>query len=136
MPRRVPGRKSITAEFTEEEYNQIKILAAKSDRSMNAVVREFVKQGLNGNVTENNLEVITPVIREQVQAVMEPMMQRMIKLTAKTCIQAGTASYLCAESLVKFVPVEQRLEVKEAYDAARKKAVAYMKSPVNMEENS
>ncbi len=135
MPRKVPGRKSITAEFTEEEYNQIKILAAKSDKSMNAIVREFVRQGLNGNVTENNLEVITPVIREQVQSVMEPMMERMIRLTAKTCIQAGTASYLCAESILKFVPQEERMEIKDSYDSARKKAVAYMKSPVNIGDN-
>ena len=62
MPRKVPGRKSITVEFTEEEYEQIKILAAKSDKSMNAVVREFARQGLNGSVTENNLEVIVPVV--------------------------------------------------------------------------
>ena len=29
MPRKVSGRKSITSIFTDEEYEQIKILAAK-----------------------------------------------------------------------------------------------------------
>lgn len=134
VPRKVNGRKSITAEFTEEEYNQIKILAAKSDKSMNAVVREFVRQGLNGTVAENNLEVIVPVIREQVQSVMQPMMERMISLTAKTCVQAGTAAYLSADAILKFVPPTQREEVQDSYETARKKSVQYMKSKVNTEE--
>lgn len=134
MPRKVPGRKSITVEFTEEEYEQIKILAAKSDKSMNAVVREFARQGLNGSVTENNLEVIVPVVREQVQAVMQPMMERMISLTAKTCVQAGTAAYLSADAILKFVPPAQREEVQNSYDAARKKSISYMKMKGNLEE--
>ena len=134
MPRKVPGRKSITVEFTEEEYEKIKILAAKSDKSMNAVVREFARQGLNGSVTENNLEVIVPVVREQVQAVMQPMMERMISLTAKTCVQAGTAAYLSADAILKFVPPAQREEVQNSYDAARKKSISYMKMKGNLEE--
>ena len=134
MPRKVQGRRSITAEFTEEQYEQIKNIAAKSGKSMNAVVREFVCQGLNGNVTEDNLEVIAPVVREQVQSVMQPMMERMISLTAKTCIQAGTAAYLSADAILKFVPPAQREEVHNSYDAARKKSIAYMKMKGNTEE--
>ena len=50
----------------------------------------------------------------------------MIGLEAKSCIQSGTAAYLCAEAILKFVPPAQRAEVHESYDAARKKAVAAM----------
>ena len=83
MPRKVEGRKYITVEFTEEEYEQIKILAAKSNTSMNNVIRNFTAAGLNGTVTENNIDVLAPIIREQLKSVVEPMIERTISLNAK-----------------------------------------------------
>lgn len=134
MPRKVEGRKYITVEFTEEEYEQIKILAAKSNTSMNNVIRNFTAAGLNGTVTENNIDVLAPIIREQLKSVVEPMIERTISLNAKTCIQAGTAAYLCADTILKFVPPVQRTEVQESYEAARKKAVAFLKGKVDLSE--
>lgn len=128
MPKAVSGRNPVTVIFTEEEYNQLKTLSAKTHKSMSAIVRDFTSKGLCGEVTENNIEFIAPIIREQARSVIEPMMERMISLTAKTCLQASTATYLSADAIYKFVPPAQRTEVKESYDAARKKAVTYMKS--------
>lgn len=113
-----------------ETYNAIKAIAHKENRNMSDVVREWTLSGLNGNVTEKNLEVITPIIREQVRDIMEPMMERMISISAKTCIQAGTAAYLSADAILKFVPREQREEVRDSYEKARKQSVEYMRSKV------
>lgn len=134
MPRKTPGRRSITTIYTEEKFEQIQTLAAKKNTSMNAIVNEFVEQGLNGTITENNLDVIVPIIREQIKSILEPSIERVISLTAKTCIQAGTAAYLSADAIYKFVPAAQREEVENSYDAARKKSVQYMKSKVNTKE--
>lgn len=134
MPRKKNGRQYLTVEFTDEEYAQIRAIASKSHKSMAAVVRDFTTQGLNGTVTENNIEFLSPVIREQVKGVIEPMMERMIALTAKSCIQSGTAAYLSADAILKFVQPSQRTEVQESYEAARKKSIAYMKSRVDIDE--
>lgn len=134
MPRAISGRNPVTVIFTEEEYNQLKRLSAKMHTSMSAIVRNFTLQGLCGEVTENNMEFIAPIIREQTRSVIEPMMERMISLTAKTCLQSSIASYLSADAIYKFVPPAQRTEVKESYEAARKKSVMYMKSKINYED--
>lgn len=123
-------RKRINVSFDMETYNAIKAIAHKENRNMSDVVREWTLSGLNGNVTEKNLEVITPIIREQVRDIMEPMMERMISISAKTCIQAGTAAYLSADAILKFVPREQREEVRDSYEKARKQSVEYMRSKV------
>lgn len=127
-------RKRINVSFDINTYNAIKAIAHKENRDMNDVVREWTLKGLNGDVTEKNLEVIVPIIREQMKNVMEPMMERMIALSAKTCIQSGTATYLSADAILKFVPKEQREEVRDSYEKARKKAVEYMRSKVNVNE--
>lgn len=127
MPRKTPGRGTISVTLTEDEYNEVKRIAAKENRSMSEVGRMFIVQGLNGTLTKDNMDEIVPVIREQVESVLSPRLERLISLTAKTCIQSGTAAYLSADAIYKFVPVVQREDVNISYEGARKKAVAYMK---------
>lgn len=134
MPRKVPGREYLTIELTTEDYEQIKAIASKSHTSMNNVARKFITQGLNGTVTENNIEFLAPIIREQIKNVIEPMMERQISLTAKTCVQAGTAAYLSADAILKFVPPAQREEVSDSYEAARKKSIQYLKGKVSLDD--
>lgn len=134
MPIKKSGRKTITVILTEDEYNQLKALSAKTHKSMSATARDFIIRGLNGEVTENNIEFLAPIIREQTKNVIEPMMERMISLAAKTCMQASIAAYLSADAILKFVPPAQRTSVEESYAAARKQAIVFTKSKVNMDE--
>ena len=134
MPKSVPGRKTLSVLLTDEEYEQVKLLAAKSNKSMSELARMYVNKGLCGEVTENNIEFLAPIIREQLQSILEPKMERMIALQVKTCIQASTASYLAADAILKFVPAGQRTEVKESYDAAKKQALLFVKSKTDLNE--
>lgn len=134
MPRKTPGRGTISVTLTEEEYNEIKRIAAKENRSMSEIGRMFITQGLNGTLTKNNMDEIAPVIREQLDSVLSPKLERLISLTAKTCIQSGTAAYLSADAIFKFVPPVQREEVNASYEEARKRAVSYLKGKTERKE--
>ena len=127
MPRKTLGRGTISVTLTEDEYNEVKRIAAKENRSMSEIGRMFITQGLNGTLTKDNLDELAPVIRAQVESVLSPKLERLISLTAKTCIQSGTAAYLSADAIFKFVPAVQREDVNVSYEEARKKAVGYMK---------
>jgi hypothetical protein len=118
----------INVKFDPETYKQIKLIADKNNISMSEVVRNFTIQGLNGTLTQQNLDILIPVIREQLKSILDPAVNRLASLSAKTCIQAGAAAYLCAETLSKFVPEEFLEDFAEAYEKARKKSVAYTKS--------
>lgn len=120
-------RKRINVTYDIETYEKIKTIAHKEGRDMSDVVREWSIQGLNGNLTEENIEILAPIIRQQLECVLEPLIERIISLNAKTCIQAGTAAYLSADAILKFVPPAQRNSFQDSYDAARRKAVQYMK---------
>lgn len=127
-------RKRIAPTFEREIYKQIEAVAHKQNKDLSEVVRDWTIQGLNGTLTQDNLDMITPIIREQIKAVIQPMLERMIALEVKTCIQSGTAAYLSADAILKFVPPAQRNEVQDSYEAARKKAVAYLKNKIIVEE--
>ena len=127
-------RERINVTFTSDTYNQIKLVADKSGKSMSELVRDWSMEGLNGTLTENNLDVLAPIIREQLRNIIIPQVDRLATLTAKTCVQAGASAYLSAEAILKFVPEEEKEEVVKSYEAARKKAVLYMRGRADLDE--
>ena len=122
------NRKKISVLLTDQEYKNLKNYAAINNKSMSAVGREFVIKGLNGELTQENIDFLTPIIRSQLKSIVDIQADRIAGLVAKTCIQAGAAAYLSAEALNSFVPEKERKCFVEAYDAARKKAVSYIRA--------
>lgn len=128
MPRHNENRHTIPVLFTNEEYENVKRYAALSGKSMSTVIREFTNKGITGELTEDNIDFLTPVIRNQLRSIMDAQFERLAAMVAKTCIQSGTAAYLSAEALSSFVPAQHQRSFVDAYDAARKKAIQYMKA--------
>lgn len=118
----------ISVTFTEEEYLQMKKISMRSHQSQSETIRNLVGEALRLHVTEDNLDFITTIMSDQIKASLAPYMERLIKLNAKTCIQSGTSVYLNAEALSQFVPISQQQDFLEAYERARKKAIADLKS--------
>lgn len=119
------GRINVT--FDIETYKQIKLIADKNKSTMSETVRDWAMLGLNGTLTQKNLDVIIPIIRDQLSSILDPAVNRLAALSAKTCVQAGAAAYLAAEALNSFVPPEKSQDFIDAYESARKKSVAYTK---------
>lgn len=124
----------INVKFEPEQFAQIVAIANKRNVPYSEVVREWSLQGLNGTLNTDNISFITYILREQLADVMRPQLDRLATLNAKTCIQSGTAAYLSAEAILKFVPLAQRIEVEESYALARKKAVAFLKHDISLTE--
>lgn len=111
--------------FDDELYKQVKLLADKNGMSISEAVRTLVSQSLDGELNRSNLDYISKIIRTQLRDVMQPSIERLAALSAKTCVQAGTAAYLSAEAIAKFVPDTLQEDILDTYERSRKKAVAY-----------
>lgn len=131
MPTKHP-RISITV--LPHEYEEIQRLAAARDVSMGEICRKYIIQGINGTITQENVDFLVPIIREQLQSVLSPSTERLAKICIKACVQAGAAAYLSAEALAKFVPEEYQMDFEESYEAARRKAVRYLKGKTDLSE--
>jgi len=123
----IDERKRITVTYTKEEYESLKLLSSKNKISLSEQVREFTLQGLNGEVTKNNVDFLAPIIREQLTSTLVPYLNKLTKLTSKTFIQSATASLLGAETINRFVPFEKQDDVFNTYTDAKKKAVSMLK---------
>lgn len=112
----------------ESTYDQLKNMCAKKHIDMSAYLRTLVEQDINEQITEQNLNFISTILREQLDSVLELKLNRLYKLGSATCIQAGAAAYLSAEALSSFVPINSQQDFTDAYNKARKKSVAYIKN--------
>lgn len=120
----------LSISFDPELYDQIALVSKKENISMGELVRRGTKLYLTPQVTQENIDMIAAIIRDQLKIVIAPYMERSIALSAKSCIQSSTAAYLTAESIACFVPEHLQRDVLDTYEAARKKAIAYTKQPV------
>ena len=121
-------RVRITVTFDSETYKYLKNISDKNHISISETVRRYTEAGLNGNLSESNINYVSTIIREQLRKVMQPSVERLAALSAKTCIQASTAAYLTAETIARFVPDEFQEDVQQVYEDARKKGVRYTKA--------
>lgn len=124
----------IPVAFDDETYKQIKAYAHKENKSMSELIREWTYQGLNGSVSKSNISLITEIIDERLLAILNPKVERLAALSAKTCVMSATSAYLNAETLSKFVPDDVQMDYQEAYIKARKKAIEYTKGRVDNNE--
>lgn len=123
-------RKRINVTFDLESYNQISMLADLRRISMSELLREWSLEALNGQIGANNIDLVTKIISQELKNIIQPQIERLASLGAKTCVQASTSAYLNAEALANLVPLELQTDIKDIYEVARKKGVAYTKNKI------
>lgn len=123
--------KRINATFDDDTYEIIAKIAAKENVTDSEIVRKYFLEGIKLQVSDDNIDFITNIIRTQLKDVMQPSVERICSLIAKTCVSSAQSTYLNAEAIAKFVPQDRQEEVNEVYEKARIKAIEYTKKKVN-----
>jgi len=119
----------LTVTFDDNTYNTIINIAARENISASEVVRQATEKGLSVEWYNENIDHIAKIVREQMGIVIKPHIERLAKLSSKGGHIAATATFLNVQALQDLVP-ERKRDVREIYENARKKAVEYMKIPV------
>ena len=116
-----------SVKLEQEQFDIIENIAKKEGTTISEVMRDLIDKGLSERVLEDNTNLIAGVVRQQLEVVMKPHIERLAALSSKTGHMASTATFLNVQSLMDLVPPERRKDVVVMYESARKKAVAYMK---------
>ena len=111
----------------EDTYEKIENMANSRGESVSSVVRELIERGLTFELGDNQINDIAVIIREQLEAVLQPQIERLAKLSAKGGVMSAAAAYLSAQALMDFVPDEKRRDAKEAFEKAKAKGASYIK---------
>ena len=120
-------------QITDELFRTLDNIAKKQGTSISEVIRNFIFQGLNDEVTKENMDFISRVIREQLDLVIAPYINRLTGQMNKAGVMAATAAFLNSETIQNLVPPDRRKKAQDVYIQARKQGVNYMKDPTYTE---
>ena len=114
--------------FTGKQIEDINRFAEIKGYNFSEAVRELCDKGLQIQVSNDNIDLVTEIIEERLRSILRPQVERLAAISAKGAIMSATSSYLNAQAIVDFVPKERRREFLEVYEKARLKGIAYVKN--------
>jgi len=126
----MPELKKITVKIPEDTYSIIENMAKKEDATFSETVRKLLYKAINIEWAKENEDMLAAMIRQQMDIVIKPHVERLAKISSKSGHIGAAAAFLNVQALMDLVPVERRKDVRAMFESAKKKAVEYMKTPV------
>ena len=117
--------------FTENQIQDINRFAEIKVYTFSEAVRQLTHKGLEIQVSNDNINLVVEIIDERLRAILKPQVERLASISAKGAIMSATSTFLNAQALLDFVPEARRKDIKEVYEKARLKGVAYVKNRTN-----
>jgi len=126
--------KEVHLRINDTVFDSVKNIADKKGESVSEILRQLISDGLTLEIGNQNKDMLALIVREELKAVLKPSVERLAKISAKSGNMAATAAFLNVQALMDLVPKERQRNVREMYESARKKAVAYMRTKTDDSE--
>ena len=120
--------KGTSIKIPMSKYEVIQNMAKKEGISVTEVILKLLDKAMSERIIEDNMDLMAKVMRQQMEIVLKPHVERLAAISSKTGHMAATSAFLNTQALMDLVPVEKRKDAKQMYENARKKAVVYMKT--------
>ncbi|MCP1312100.1 ribbon-helix-helix domain-containing protein [Paenibacillus tyrfis] len=104
--------------------DQLSALAIRRGESKAELCRRLLRQAVAQETAKDGIDPILVAVRQAMADVLKPAEERLAKINAKTAIAAATGMYMNMQVYEEFGK-----DSKALYEAARKKAVAFVKQP-------
>lgn len=127
--------KALTIRLEEDQYNQLKNLAAsRNNTPLAELAREILANGLAADVLDTQRDIMKEVVRLAVDDALKPSVNRLASIEAKGSIMSATATFLSMLVLNQIGKIEQE-RVYELYNDARKKAYLFVRESDKSEDD-
>lgn len=126
--------KRISITFNDDQAEVIEKIARREGKSFADTVRRLCDEAIKIEASADNINLVTGIIDERLRLILKPHVERLASLSANGAIMSATSTFLNAQALAEFVPVEKRRNLVETYEKAKFKGVAYVKGRVTDSE--
>lgn len=120
--------KRYSLSLDDETYEKVENIVKKTGKSRAEVSRELIIKGLASEWVEESSDLIADIIRQQMEIVIKPHIERLASLSSKSGMMSATSTFLNVQALMDLVPTEKRKDVRPMYEKARKMSVEYMRN--------
>ena len=119
--------RKVSFKMHSDKYDIIEKIAEKNGESISETIRKLIDKSLEERVLEENTDLIAKIVRQQLEIVIKPHIERLAAISAKAGHMSATAAFLNVQAFMDLVPSERKKDVRVLYEKARKKAVEYMR---------
>ena len=126
MKKSNPDEHKRSIRFKAKSIEEMEKLAAIRGLTVSDIVREFVEKGLIVDGYKNDLDFITEIIHRELKEVMEPQINRIVKLLMKIG-KASAGTMYSNLKLVQVVTDEDEQSYFEMVNKSLRLGVEYMK---------
>lgn len=121
--------KQLTVKVTEEKEQQLKKYANKyHNGNISIAIREFIDKGLAINSYKDEITFLRQMINEELEATLNPYMNRIIAISSKGAIMSASSHFSLAEVLASLVDPRYRRNLEEILTESKKKGYVYITS--------
>jgi hypothetical protein len=123
--------RKVTIKIHDDVYTVIENMSKKSGDNVSETIRKLLVKSLSAEWFNENTDVMASLIRQQMDIVLKPHVERLAALESKAGHAAATSMFLNVQAFMDLLPAEKRKVPKEMYEKARKKAVEYMRTSLD-----
>lgn len=123
----------VNVTFSEEEYKHIEKASRINGSSAAEYVRSLYFKGKEIYSLNDNKDELSEYIKITLESVLKPHVERLASISAKGAIMSSASTFLNAQALAEFVPMDRRRDFLEVYNKCRLKGIAYVKTKTNDE---
>lgn len=109
-------------------YEKIENISNATGDTISDVIRNLIEKGLTIELGQQQIDTISQILRQQIDIVMKPYMNRMIAVSVKGGVMSAATAFLNAQAMMDLVPDERRKDAKEMFTKAKAKGAVYMKA--------
>lgn len=115
-----------SVDLTPQTYEALQQIAAVQRKPVSAIIRKYIEQGLNVDKTAQDIDFIRRQIREEMEAILKPQINRLAKMLMRIGMMDISMCYFTSKIIYHFVPFPDRQSYDELMREAKHNAAAYL----------
>ena len=117
----------ISIKLDNQTNKTLETLSAKQNISKPELIRKFINQGLDKELTKESIDYIRENIHDEIENICNPQFERIAKLNAKIGFQSVSNFYLLAYIIESILPTSKRKDFDEIKKKSKMVGIAYLK---------
>jgi len=105
---------------------ELDTIAAKRHISTSELIRDYIDKGMNVDKTASDIDFIRTQIREELDIMLKPQINRLAKLLMRIGMMTVSFCYFTSKIVHMFVPIRDRTSYEELMAECKHNAAAYL----------
>ena len=112
--------------ISEKMKSELDTVAAKRHITVSELIRDYINKGMNVDKTASDIDFIRKQIREELDVMLKPQINRLAKLLMRIGMMTISFCYFNSKLVYLFVPMDDRTSYEELMAECKHNAAAYL----------